>query len=418
MKVTFIQPYYKNVWEALGLGFIIAYVKKYYKGDLEINFYQGYFDSNDEIIAGAPDSDIVAFSCTSPAYADGIRLAKYIKAVNPNIHTVFGGWHPSALPGEVIKEGCVDQVVIGEGESIMLGILNGERTPIVQGTIPHYPLEWPDREAIRNDRTIDLCQEMNGRRTASFQLSRGCLVHCAFCSEITVSGKYHRAKNPIRSREFSNVCREIEAVQKEYNIDYFKFTDATFDINSGHVIGFCKTLIDYDVNIDWECQIHAGFVQNEEVFKWLKRANCNQINIGCESGSPRILRDIGKGTNIKSLVNVFDWAKKYGIKRRAYFILGMPNETNEDFRMTEKFIDDVKPDIVGFTILCPYPGSGLYNHDKYKDVDWEETDEYSNDFWSTGNYSNCGLKHRQRRFVDKYKDLLCERQEDKVCLNT
>lgn len=418
MKVTFIQPYYKNIWEALGPGSIIAYAKKHHKGDLEINFYQGHFDDDAEIIEGTKDSDIVAFSCTSPTYAHGLRLASALKNLNPRIHTVFGGWHPSALPGVVINEWCVDQVVIGEGEQIFLGILNGDRTPVLQGAGQHYPLEWPDRATVRNDRTVDLCEKMNGRRTASFQCSRGCLVHCAFCSEITMSGKYNRSRNPIRSRPFDDVCDEIEAVQRKYDIDYFKFTDATFDINPDHVINFCKTLIDYELNIDWECQIHAGFVQKEEVFEWLKKANCNQINIGCESGSPRILKDIGKGINIKSLINVFEWARKYEIQRRGFFILGMPNEEYQDIQYTEDFIDHVQPDVVGFTILCPYPGSDLYNHDKFKDIDWENTDEYSNDFWSTKYLTNEDLKEVQQYMKNKYKDILCERQGDKVCLNT
>jgi len=63
MKITFIQPFYQNVWECLGLGSIIAYVKEYSgEEDLEINYYQGKFDSNHDIVNGSVDSDIVAFS--------------------------------------------------------------------------------------------------------------------------------------------------------------------------------------------------------------------------------------------------------------------------------------------------------------------------------------------------------------------
>ena len=90
----------------------------------------------------------------------------------------------------------------------------------------------------------------------------------------------------------------------------------------------------------------------------------------------------------------------------------MPNETREDLIMTEDLIDIIKPDVVGFTILCPYPGTDLYEHDKHKNTDWETMDEYTNDFWSTEHFTNIELKAHQAYFKTKYDLLLCERQED------
>ncbi|MCP3966559.1 MAG: hypothetical protein GY718_09430, partial [Lentisphaerae bacterium] len=158
MKVTFIQPYYHNVWEALGVGYIIGSLKDNYQGELEVDFYQGYFDKNFDIMNGAKDSDIIFFSCTSPAYKHGIKLAQWFKGHNKDIHIVFGGWHPTALPVDVLTESCVDQVVIGEGEAAVLRIVGGERQPIIRGSAVHLNhLRWPDRKAIKNERTIDLC---------------------------------------------------------------------------------------------------------------------------------------------------------------------------------------------------------------------------------------------------------------------
>lgn len=414
MKITMIQGRYENVWEALGLGYIIAYVKKHYKSELEINFFQGKFDSDDDIILGSKDSDIVAFSCTSPAYAHGLSMAGLIKHLNPKVHTVFGGWHPTALPREVIKEDCVDQVIVGEGEYAMRLILSGYRgMPVVFGEkLPPEELPWPDREAIKNERTIDLCESMNGKRTASFQMNRGCKVHCKFCAEQGMTGKYNKVTNPIRSRTNDDVLDEINHVHANYNIDYFKFVDATFDINPEQVIDFCAAKIERENEIEWEANIHPRFIQKEEVFAWLKESNCNQINIGVESGSPGILKDIGKGTRIEHIKNVFKWARKYGIKRRGFFLLGMPNEQYEDMKLTEELIDEIEPDVVGFTILCPYPGSDFYDPEKHKDVDWSATDEYSNDFWRTEYYSNSEIKGEQKILMAMHNDKLCERQDD------
>lgn len=412
MKITFIQGRYENVWESLGLGYIIAYVKKHYKGELEINFFQGKFDNDDDIILGARDSDIIGFSCTSPSYAHCLDLAGLLKEINPKIHTVFGGWHPSALPYDVAAEDCVDQVIVGEGEIAFYAILDGCReAPIIFGDkLPPEELPWPDREAIKNHRTIDLCESMNGRRTASFQMNRGCKVHCKFCAEQNMTGKYNKATNPIRTRKIDEVLDEIEAVRKKYDINYFKFVDSTWDINPEQVIDFCAAKIDYENGIEWEANIHPRFIQKEEVFAWLKEANCNQINIGVESGSPSILKDIGKGTRIEHIKNVFKWAEKYNIKRRAFILLGMPSETEEDLDLTERLIDEIEPDVIGFTILAPYPGSDFYDHEKYKDVDFSDVGEYGNDIWYTKHHSNFQLKCWQTYFTEKYKDKLCEVQ--------
>ncbi len=413
MKITFIQPYYENVWEALGVGYIISYIDHYYgviNYDLEINFFQGKFDNNETILEGAKDSDIVAFSCTTPAFYHGYQLAETLKMMNPKIHIVFGGWHATALPQETVDRMHIDQVIVGEGEHAMMKVVLGNREPILRTGNIRPDLPWPDRSTIRNGRCIDLCESINGKRSVSFQLNRGCKVHCKFCGEIGMTGKYNKKTNPIRTRSYNDVIDEIFKTKMDYNLNYFKFVDATFDKDAETVINFCAAKIDRGLDMPWECNIHPGFVQKEEVFAWLEAANCEQINVGCESGSPYILADVGKGTSVESIKNVFKWAETYNIKRRGYFLLGMPNETLQDYWLTEELIDEIEPDVVGFTILAPYPGSDFYDPIKHRDVDWSKVDEYSNDIWETNNFTNSQLKEFQEKFTNRYSHLLCERQ--------
>ncbi len=119
-RVILIQPYYENIWEPIGLGFIAGYLKENFVGDIEIVCYQGNFDTDATIIEGSIDADVVGFSCTSPAWPHALRLAEEMKKKNPKIRTIFGGCHPSALPQECTAHPDVDQVVIGEGEEVFL----------------------------------------------------------------------------------------------------------------------------------------------------------------------------------------------------------------------------------------------------------------------------------------------------------
>ena len=413
MKVVLVQPFYHNVWEPLGLAYIAAYCKKHYKGELKISFYQGKLDADKSIIEGSKDADVVGFSCTSPSFKHGIELAQILKNHNPKLRTIFGGWHPSAIKEECITKG-VDQIVVGEGEKAFLEILNGNTDKVVTGKpVDFSELPWPDREVIQNWRTVDLCEEMCGLRIASFQANRVCPFRCVFCSERKVTGVYNAKTNPIRTRNIVDLLNEIEKVTKDYRLNFFKFVDATFDTSSEFVIRFCEEKIRRGNKTEWECLIHASLA-NREMFKWLRKVNCNQVDIGCESGSPKILKDIGKGITPERLIEVFNWAKEFGIKRRAFFILGMPNEMKEDILLTDKLIEKLQPDVFGITLLCPYPGCDLYNHETMKDINWAQTDEYSNDFWRTKNFSNKQLKSFQNTFTKKYYHLLCSHQRELV----
>ena len=413
MKVVLVQPFYHNIWEPLGLAYIAAYCKKHYKGRLEISFYQAKFDTDEVIISGAKDADFVGFSCTSPSFKHGLKLAKILKRQNCKLRTVFGGWHPSALGQECLTDG-IDQIIVGEGEKAFLEILNGNIDKIIYGKpIDFSELPWPDRKVIKNWRTVDLCEKMGGLRIASFQANRVCPFRCAFCAERKVTGIYNVRNNPIRTRNVADLLNEIEEVTKKYKINFFKFVDATFDTSSAFVIRFCQEKIRRHNKTEWECLIHASLA-NREMFKWLHKANCNQVDIGCESGSLKILRDIGKGITPARLEEVFDWAKEFSIKRRAFFILGMPNETKEDIALTDKLIEKLQPDLFGITLLCPYPGCDLYNHKTMKNIDWSKTDEYSNDFWKTKNFSNKQLKLLQKKFTEKYFNLLCSHQLEMI----
>ena len=260
MKITLVQPRYFNIWEALGLAYIGAYLKEHFSGKMEINFFQGYFDSHKTIIDGAIDSDIIAFSCTSPVFKEALTIAEKIKNINPNVHTVFGGWHPTAVPYDCLSEEYVDQVVIGEGENAFLRIVNGDTSEIVHG-IPFDPNEiFPDRLLIKNHRTIDLAEKMIGKRVTCVQSNRVCPFNCTFCSERNVTGRFNKITNPVRIRDPKHIIEELKWLKNKYKLNYFKFTDATWNTSVETVVAFCEEKINQGFDLPWEANVHCSFV--------------------------------------------------------------------------------------------------------------------------------------------------------------
>jgi len=412
MKIIFIQPnvgFKGHAWEALGLGYIISYLKKHFEGDLDIEFYSGFYDTDEQITKACKEADVVGFGCTSPQYKHGLRLARQIKTKENRI--VFGGVHPSALPNLVLKEDCVDAVVVGEGEKAMLQIVEDiDKGVDISGRIYRSEyienlddIPFPDRKAIKNERNIQQAYQDEGKRMTSVLSSRGCPFRCSFCCSHVVWQRKIRFRSPL------NILDEAEQLVRYWSIQFLKFADDTFTINKQRVIDFCKLKIEKGIKISYGANAHVNTV-DEDLLKHLAESGCRELWYGVESGSPRILKKMHKNTDINKIREVFKLTKEYGIKTRAYFLLGMPGETAEDIEMTEKLCDELQPDIVGFTLLSPFPINQYFDYETMVNWDWSMFDEYGNDWVHTETLTNKELKDIQNRLAEKYQHVIAFRQ--------
>ena len=409
MKIVLVQPktIFGNTWEALSIGYLASYAKRH--GHDDIDFYSGFFDSDEEIIKGCGDADIVGFSCTSPQIKHALHLAKAIKREKK--HIVIGGVHTSALPHDLLDSRIIDAVVAGEGEKAFLSILEGNRERVVR--CPYIDnldsLPFPDRFLIKQERNIQQAYRDNGIRIASIFSSRGCPFQCTFCASNSVWSR------KIRCRSANNILDEFEQVVKNLKIDFIKFSDDTFAIKKDLLTEFCEEKLRRNIKTPWGSNIRADTV-DEGLLRLMKRAGCKEVWIGVESGSPRILKDMNKGIDLEKVKWVFKATAELGFFRRAYMLLGMPEESPDDIALSERIIEEINPDAVGFTILAPYPGTSFYEAMRHKDVDWSHVDEYGNCFTRTKYMSNEDLQCEQKRLVKKFKDKAVFRQKHLVSI--
>jgi len=194
---------------------------------------------------------------------------------------------------------------------------------------------------------------------ATIMSGRGCPYNCIFCASQNVFGR------GMRRRSVQNVMKEIRYLKEKYNIRGLFFLDDTFTVNDNWLKEFCTTLKGEDYRLIWGCQARGDTI-TEEKLAIMKNAGCVQVDIGVESGNDTILENLHKNEKVEDLRRAFAITKKLGIKTFASFIIGNPGEGIKEIEDTKKFALEIQPDMAGFCILVPYPGTPLYDLAKSK----------------------------------------------------
>lgn len=180
---------------------------------------------------------------------------------------------------------------------------------------------------------------------------RGCPNQCTFCSwPETLMGRKYRSRNPI------NIVDEFEYIHKELpEVNEIFIEDDTFTVNKDKIGKICSEIKKRKLDITWSCNARANL--DYETMKLMKDAGCRLLDVGYESGSNEILKNIQKGITVEDSKKFTGHAKKAGLMILADFIFGMPGETKETANRTIQFVKEVRPDIAQFAVATPIPGT-------------------------------------------------------------
>jgi len=400
----------QGVYPPLGLLYTSAYINK--KGQHKCFVVDAQAEKLDH--AGVArrvygmQPDLVGLTAMTFTLVDVKLTVQEIKKLMPNVPIVIGGPHTAIFPEECFaKEGLqADYVVVGEGEITLNELANDleagtpknriyRQTNFIQN-LDELPFADYDAVDIHNYYSV-LAEE-----TPSVTLftSRGCPFSCAYCDRPAL-GKGFRPQGAMR------VVDEMESVEKRGAKEIF-FYDDTFSVSMKRVNEICDEYIKRGLKIKWDIRTRVNVV-NEELLKKMKKAGCERIHFGVESGNPRIVRTMNKGTSIKQVEDAFAICKRVGIKTLAYFMLGNPGETFDDVKDTLALSKKIKPDFMQMTILSPFPATKYYldwmklpgKRDVWKDYALTINDDFRPPLWDEI-YSRQELEEQLRWFYAKF----------------
>lgn len=299
------------------------------------------------------EAEVYCIQLFTPTAHLGIQIAREIRQKYPGALIVAGGPHVSAVDKGL---DAFDSVMKGEGEIELPYWL---KEPMMPAIIESAKIDDLDSLPFPARDMVDMMayhRKVDNHRCFGIIGSRGCPHHCVFCDRSLFGSK-------IRFRSIGNIVDEIKHVIDKYGVRHFEFFDDMFPGTKARLEEFCDKT--EGLELVFRCNARAD-IADFNYYSMLKRAGCNMLYFGIESGVQEILDLMKKGTTVEKNLQVIKTAQDAGLKVGGYFILGFPGETPHTIEQTLKFVEKSGLDQAQFYMFIPLPGSEVYkNLDKY-----------------------------------------------------
>ncbi len=383
----------------LGLLYVSAWLEKQgYNNEVFDSTFSSFNALKGLLLQSPPD--VLAVYTNLMTKLNVLKIIELVRSseVLRNTKIVLGGPEVRNHKENFLRSGA-DVLVLGEGEETMLELvkcydqnksieavqsiayLKGDgvvETPerILMKNLDELPL--PNRVKIDMQAYFTAWKNKHGASAISINTMRGCPYTCKWCSRAVYGLSYRR-------RSAKHVVDEIEAIQRNYEVDSAWFVDDVFTVSYKWIQGFVEELESRNVMLPFECITRADRM-NEEVIQLLKRAGCFRVWIGAESGSQRIIDKMDRRVDVQKVREMIIKTQEAGIQAGTFIMLGYPGETEEDIEETVNHLKTSNPDYFTITVAYPIKGTDLYTEveaDFIQKLDWSESTDRDIDFKRT-----------------------------------
>jgi len=383
MDLLLINPDHDNKknnfpWGVLSVGSYLSNIKNYEIKILDASIYSKseFFQKLKYFCNG---TKLIGISCMSTDVYSVKEMIDYIKEMNKSCKIIVGGPHAVLQPEQTCLYKNIDFVAYTEGEHTLSMLIDeiksgDQRYDKIPGLI------YKDRDSIRRtppseligfyDINYELLAESVQKTFPEYMqvlVGRGCSFKCTFCFNSICGQKW-------RGRPMPEVINELEKIVEKYDPQVIYFRDENFFHSKNRIKEFISSYKEKGFNFKWQALCRASYYNKRYIdldfLRELESINCEQLRFGFESGSQRVLNYLKKGINVDNVKRlVYDLSKVTKINGNYSFMIGVPDETYEEYKKTLaliKYIIRHQPDaqILGPQYFRVYPGGELYEEIK------------------------------------------------------
>jgi anaerobic magnesium-protoporphyrin IX monomethyl ester cyclase len=309
-----------------------------------------------------------------------------------------------------------DFVILGEGEMTLvelLGKLDADAPDVHQtlgvACMGSGQLVVNDRRPVMRDLDsladpawdlVDLAPyreiwlKSQGYFSLNIATTRGCPFKCNWCAKPIYGNRYH-------SRSPQRVAREMAHAMQVFGAEHFWVCDDIFGLKPGWVQAFRDEVNRLGIRPKYKIQSRVDLLLKEDTIDALVASGLEEVWVGAESGSQKILDAMDKGTELAQIHEATRLLKQKGVRVCFFLQFGYLGETWQDIRQTIDMLLTLQPHDIGISVSYPLPGTGFYEKVKAQlseKQNWTDSDDLA--MMYQGTYSTAFYR-RLHRYVHK-----------------
>ncbi|GAB4003885.1 radical SAM protein [Spirosoma migulaei] len=269
------------------------------------------------------------------------------------------------------KPDTINGIAFKDGEYI---VTTPKRKPF--NKLDSYPIPAWDLLSIGEYKQI--WEKSQGYFSLNIATTRGCPFKCNWCAKPIYGNKYN-------SRSPKQVAEELKLLV-EKGASHFWVCDDIFGLKPGWVNEFKKHIQEIGLKIKLKIQSRADLLVKEDAIQDLVDAGLNEVWIGAESGSQKILDAMDKGITLNEIEVATQLLRNKGVKVAFFLQYGYIGEQWEDIQKTLTMVKKLLPDDIGISISYPLPGTLFYYKVKSQlqsKQNWENSNDLAMMYKST-----------------------------------
>lgn len=343
----------------------------------------------------ALNPDLVGITMSATEHSEGLEIARLAK--NKGAMTVLGGYHPTAIPDELLLQPQVDFVVRGEGEITMRELVEKGGAQGVRGVSYRengQTIHNPDREFIEDLDSLPFparhlrmhaygTRLLRDREYDVLTTSRGCFGRCTFCCEPTMSKGHQRFRSPEK------VMEEILEV-----VSFHGNKPLSIDITDPHFLGrpelverLCDLLAPHELDIRFGVKVRADSVEKHpDIVRKMIAVGIVGFEMGIESPNMKDIKSVSKGLNTDVHIQAVNNIKRWGGNAGGTFVIGLPDQNEDQIMKFPTYAKKIGLTSAAFGVATPFPGTRFYEDLNAQglifETDWNRYDEMHSVFKS------------------------------------